>query len=192
MLIKEWLPEAIERHRQRHPAAWPEHDSEADRRFRRDWLSALIDVKARPDEFEAASRRLDGPATAFGEDHLPVLLGLIRSQREEPPIFAAPPSDRASAEKASRDCEHCGGSGLAPVYHPLHDGSPTRVVEADDGRRYTVPTRVMAHCTCPIGRWMRAKTGGDVLRRIPDFADIRDGKSRLLAYDPTADRVQGL
>lgn len=193
MLIKEWLPEAIERHRRRHPGGWPEPDGHEGKRLSRDWLNALITEHVHKAEFDAASRQLETDGITFGEDQLPRLLELIRANRTQTSRRAAIPisSDRETAERDSRGCAHCDGGGLATVYHPLHDSSPTRTVEGDDGRSYTIPTRVMAHCTCPMGQWMRSKTGGDVLRRIPDFADVQSGKSRLLTFDPTADRVQG-
>jgi hypothetical protein len=81
---------------------------------------------------------------------------------------------RDNARTLSRDCEYCGGHGMARVYYPEYRGDPTEEV-ACWGRggevvRKAIPVAVMAHCVCPLGRWMRGRL---------------DGGSRWLARDPT-------
>jgi hypothetical protein len=96
---------------------------------------------------------------------------------------------RDNARTLSRDCEYCGGHGMARVYYPEYRGDPTEEV-ACWGRggevvRKAIPVAVMAHCVCPLGRWMRGRLDGDTLAGIPDLMEILTGRSRWLARDPT-------
>jgi hypothetical protein len=96
---------------------------------------------------------------------------------------------RDEARERSRGCPHCGGAGLATVFHPRYDGFTSTEVElVDHGGevvRRDVPARVSAHCICPMGEWMRGKTDLETIRRIPNLLDVLAGRSRWLARDPT-------
>ncbi len=183
MLIKEWITHALERHQRRHPAAWPEPESNGERRLQGNWTMALIAEKVREVEFDAASRQLDSKGITFGEDHLPILLGLIRSARAvSAPVADGPlPSERSTAERESRSCEHCGGGGWATVFHPRYEGCQMIEIQCRDGSTRRVASRVPAHCTCKAGRWMRSRLDDKTKRQIPDLAELRG----WLAEDPT-------
>ena len=98
---------------------------------------------------------------------------------------------RDEAERLSRGCVHCGGCGQTMVFHPAYRGVRVEDRECEvRGEIVMRPTAmvVAAHCICPAGRWMRAKTDRDLLPRIPDMMLILAGQSRWLALDPTGDR----
>lgn len=186
MKVNSWLGGFLEAYwPDRVGSPWPGRESADGRRTWSEWMQALIDARATKGEAEVASARLRErqihlPSAAAHLTALIAEIGAIRSMSNAPV-----PGDRPSAEGQSRGCVHCEGQGLVTVYHPLHDGSGGRIIQAADGRRRTIPTRVMAHCDCPLGRWMRSKTTEDMLARIPMLADVLAGRSRWLAYDPT-------
>src|SRR5947209_3107026 len=152
----------MDRHRQRHPADWPDPGGTSGRRMFRDWLDALIKIEAREAELEGASVRLKertGPDHA--QEHLPALLSLILSARESQ--VAPTPAERDEAWRKSAGCPYCDArdesgpnpatpapSGLLTLFHPLYAGSP--IVVESSGRR--VAGRVATFCACPLGRWM--------------------------------------
>ena len=100
--------------------------------------------------------------------------------------------ERDAARSASRGCEHCGAEGLATIFHPDYRGYVIEEREAigRDGeiRPRPMAMRVAAHCTCPMGVWMRANTEAETRRRIPDLAGVLEGRSRWVAADPMGDR----
>jgi len=92
------------------------------------------------------------------------------------------------AEMDSKDCRICGGEGMATVYAPGYDGSALR--RDNLGRLFVA--RTMAHCSCPLGRHIRASSKEDVVRRTPDVMDISEGYSSWSLIDPTEDPVDDL
>jgi hypothetical protein len=89
------------------------------------------------------------------------------------------------AEMDSKDCRICGGEGMATVYAPGYDGSALR--RDNLGRPFVA--RTMAHCSCPLGRHIRASWKEDLIRRTPDVVDIMDIRQRWSLIDPTKDFV---
>jgi hypothetical protein len=89
------------------------------------------------------------------------------------------------AEADSKDCDDCRGDGMVMVYASGYTGSP--VGELEDGRRYVA--RTMAHCRCPMGRFLRASWPEDLRRRTPDLIDVLNGRSLWSENDPTAELV---
>lgn len=89
------------------------------------------------------------------------------------------------AEAESQDCRDCGGDGLVRVYASGYTGSP--IGQLEDGRIYVA--RTMAHCRCPLGRFIRASWPEDMVRRTPDLIDILNGLSPWSVDDPTAELV---
>ena len=87
------------------------------------------------------------------------------------------------ARANSKDCEYCNGEGMVTVYAPNYDGSPFAITAS--GIKYA--SRVVAHCLCPLGKFIRAATKEDVRRRIPEVSSIVDRESRWLLKDPTGD-----
>ncbi len=164
-LVKDWLRDFLEQN-------WPAFAGSDWSRDGRDcatawkeWLNALIEVKAQRGEAELAAEltaaRRDGQVLDSPGAWLSCIVAEIKSIRAAAPGPGAL-SERQGASDASRDCPHCGGEGMAMVDHP--------------------PGRVAAHCVCPMGRWMRGRTAQDMIRRIPDFADhLRDRSEQAAA-----------
>jgi hypothetical protein len=163
-LVKDWINGFLARHKVRFdPHDWPESPEEF-REFARMWVTALATAQATEAEADAASVQLAGSPPQYRRDHIPAVLAVIKERRAQAGGSAA--SDRESARSESKGCPHCGGEGLATVYHP----APSRELR--------VPATVAAHCSCPHGRFMRRKVGqgegGEgLLRRIPDLANLR-------------------
>jgi hypothetical protein len=181
MLVKEWLREFL----------LSEIGYEPDGDQWKQWLRVLIDVKATKAHAEIAAGQLRQMNVPLELDVLAVQIRAVQNGTK-----ATPPSDKAQAEAASRSCKHCGGSGQAMIYHPLYDGNPTRKAIRDDGTWTQTAARVVAHCVCPMGRWLRERTDKDVIKRIPDFQLAIDGKlfsggHCWLSYDPCDDSAIG-
>lgn len=192
--VLDWLDAFLADHEAAYSeSGWPMAGSHAAADLRRSWLRALIDAKV----LEAEAREASGglcEERLWCEEHpakvVELILAARAEARQERAIGAPPPGDdRERAALDSRGCPRCGGGGLVTVYHPRYDGRHVVVVEAADARgelrRVQQPGTAAAHCACPVGRWMRARVGMDVARRMPDLCDVLDGKSRWLADDPT-------
>lgn len=194
-LIKDWLPGFLNRYRQRWaPTDWPAADSEDHVEFARIWYDAFmkLDPKPRESEADTASIRLGPDPPRWRNDHLPRVLAEIRAVRAANAV-ASPPDTREAAESGSRDCPHCGGCGHMRVYHRLFAGDtggyPQATIEDRHGLTRAIPTAVMAHCVCPLGRWTRSKFRDvTLLGRIPDGEHILSHRSSWLA-DPPAGRT---
>jgi hypothetical protein len=85
----------------------------------------------------------------------------------------------------SKDCEFCHGQGVATVYASGYNRSP--LLRDHDGRPYVA--RTMAHCHCPLGRFLRMASKEDVRRATPEVANILDGYSTWSLDDPTEEAL---
>lgn len=108
--------------------------------------------------------------------------------------------------RESKNCQTCGGDGLAIVFHPRWAGC--RVGEMFRGEIEEIPTEgggkeyrhvqeptafeVAAHCICALGRWMRARLDEDLRARVPDVEAIFDGRSRWLLEPPEIRPVESI
>ncbi len=95
-------------------------------------------------------------------------------------------SDHDLAEMESRDCAYCGGSGMALVYAPQHDG--TGLYRRGDETPF--PTVICAYCCCSLGRWTRNQNKQDIYHPVPLVQNILDGNSRWMLENPTEDSVE--
>ncbi len=86
-------------------------------------------------------------------------------------------------------CKTCNLTGQLEIFHPRYDGDPTVDVVNDRGEVRWIPARVMAHCACKVGKWMRRNTATALLPKIPDLEDLRDRRSQWLTYDPTTPEI---
>ncbi len=111
---------------------------------------------------------------------------LLKNAKQErlPMMLLDPPESREKAEADSQDCPYCGASGQVVIYHPEYNGQPG-IKQIRHGQEHQIPARVVAHCICPLGRWMRNRIPEDIRRRIPDFDDILAGRSKWTERDPT-------
>lgn len=130
----------------------------------------------------AASERLQAEP-ASGAKHVPELLRFAAEAMRATGAEVAPThadDTRESAEAASRDCRHCGGTiGLVPVYRDGH-----------------VPPSVSAICVCRLAAWIRSswsRHSPEILRRTPELADVLAGRSTW-SIDPAGlpDGVEAL
>jgi hypothetical protein len=178
MLIKQWINGFLKRHRARFdPHDWPTgEDTEESREFLRGWVSEFARQGVTEAEADLASQRLAATPPNYRRQHVPMVLEAVRAIRA-----GRGPGDgaetRESAWGLSRDCEHCGGEGLATVFHP-------RPSWALANRR---PVQVAATCVCPLGRWIKRRHAQDspvLCGRIPDLADVLDGRSLWRAEIP--------
>ena len=192
-LIKDWLPDFLTRHCSRlRPGDWPEIGTEDEREFTRIWFAAFLAERVTEREADTASVRLGTRPPAFAREHLPAVMCEVFALREANAKTECNevPATREAAERASRDCGHCSGSGQVRVYHPSRTGDGPIVVRDFRGREWRRPSAVVAHCSCPMGRWLRAcirASAPDLLQRIPDFIEVVGGRSRWLAEDPSID-----
>jgi hypothetical protein len=119
------------------------------------------------EECERKAATLDDPLS-FG-----YLVSIIRAwtERGGPPRrrgddATAPPATRADAERLSRDCPHCGGTGQA--IRALAHGGPFEITTST-GRTHLVPTAVFA-CVCPAGRFLARPARDGTPSPFPDLA----------------------
>jgi hypothetical protein len=96
-----------------------------------------------------------------------------------------PSNERRALEDENRDCPHCGGSGMCLAFHPRHDGTRDITVTDSRGRVHKIATEVAAHCTCPVGVWIRERTEPALQRRIPWVRDIHEDRSKWLMRPPS-------
>ena len=162
----EWLDGFMKKFARRlDPPGWPEPGTDEYADFRDDWLYAVSGRSITEAEAVEAIRH---EAIAKGQS-----------------------GDRDTAMAASRNCPRCEGSGQVRVYDPRYDGR--RAIEREvlmhgEVRKVMYPMYTLAHCVCPMGRWMRSKFRDlDTLSRIPDFAEVLAGRSRWVARNPVGD-----
>lgn len=174
-LVREWIAGFLGRHRARfNPSDWPEPGTEEYREYGLGWITAMATLEATEAEADEASRRLTADPPNWRREHIPKIVGMIRTMRE---VQGVASDTREDALRRSKDCEYCCGNGIVSVYHPTPDHE----------RR--IPVSVGAHCICPHGRWIRRRLSGqeetrDLLRRIPDFSEVLAGLSTWLAEMP--------
>jgi hypothetical protein len=96
-------------------------------------------------------------------------------------------SGREEAERQSRHCPVCEGRGLATLYRDGYRGHAAETIEDPERGRRQIVMRIMAHCVCALGRWMRARTDDEMRRRIPDLNVIGDGQYPWSLEDPSLD-----
>lgn len=183
--IKYWIHDFLGKHWTRYRRIdWPDASSPAAQDLARVWMRAFIEHRVTEEEANLASERLGMNPPKYRDDHIPAILHEVEAIRKANGQAAAPDS-REEAERLSRDCPKCQGMGQLRVYHPRYTGNAVITIEYEDGTIARGPAHVSAHCTCPLGRWMRGKTEPEMKRRILDLADVEAGLSRWLAHDPT-------
>jgi hypothetical protein len=75
---------------------------------------------------------------------------------------------------------------MATAFHNRYLGNPIIEYRDRDNNLRQFVGRVMAHCTCALGRWMRAHCSPDVQARMFDADDILRGhKPNWSLTDPT-------
>jgi hypothetical protein len=175
-VVKDWIDAFLRRHRGRfRPGDWPQPGCDEMAEFTELWRSAFARGGVTEAEADEGSRLCGERPPNFMREHLPLVLAAVRAARER--RGAAVAETRESAWGLSRGCEHCGGEGLATAFHP-------RPGWALANRR---PVQVAATCVCPLGRWIKRRHAQDspvLCGRIPDLADVLDGRSRWRAEIP--------
>lgn len=190
--IKDWVDDFLERHRRRfNPFDWPEPGSEEGIDYARMWLDAFLRERVREQEADAASIRLGTNPPRFRNDHIPNVMAEVKAMREVAAATASAGVIADSLETAKRQSAQCGwcdGHGMRQVFHPRYKGSQVIMIDREDDRgevrKRPTAARVAAHCICPLGRYMRAKTDDDNRPRIPDLQRVLEGRSLWMAHDP--------
>lgn len=134
---------------------WPEPGTPSWPIFFEPWAEDLARVGAGPEEARAASFHLASHPPEHISDHLPGLIARVEQSRRDGLVG---PSDRATAEAASRDCPECSGMGLASRDH-----------EKPGYGRYSASY----YChRCPMGRWLKQAHGRDP--KAPRLRDLAE------------------
>jgi hypothetical protein len=176
MAVRDWIAGFLDRHKARYdPHDWPTSEtSEEMRVYVQTWVTQFILKEVAEKEAEEASKRLASRPPNFRREHIPMVIQAIEQLRaERNPVAVG--GTREAARYASRDCEHCGGEGLATAYHPWPSAE------------HKVAPTAAATCICPHGRWIRkvwSESDPGMLRRIPDFDHVLNGGSAYLAEHP--------
>jgi hypothetical protein len=167
-LVKQWIGGFLKRHKARFsPHDWPTgDDAEESREYLLCWITAFATRLVTEAEADEASRLLGPTPPNFRREHLPMVLDRVEEIRRSRGGPAAGTSTREVARDVSRGCPHCGSDGLAMAWSESPD--PLR----------RIPETVAAYCVCPHGRWIKrahAEKSPEMLRKIPDFAQVLDG-----------------
>jgi hypothetical protein len=169
------------------PPEWPKLGTDEHDDFRSDWIDALDRRSVTEEEAGAALRRLREDPPQWLREHLPKFCHAVEVARKER-VTSNTASDRDQAFEASKTCPRCSGSGQIAVFDRHYDGLQVIIWTDLEGKERRRAGRVVAHCECAMGRWMRSKIRDlDVLAKTPDFIEILAGRSRWLAEDPTGD-----
>jgi hypothetical protein len=185
VLVKIWLSEFLDRYKLIHaPREWPETGSDEWKAFAKMWLLAFSARNVTQVEADAATIRLGLNPPQWRREHIPAMLLAIEEIRQAAALQAVP-DDRDTAFAQSKSCEYCSGEGQVIVFHPAYNGSRVAEFRGRNGEVKRGPSTTVAHCVCPMGRWMRGKTAGEMLGRIVDLKDIFNGLSRWVLDDPT-------
>lgn len=182
-MVGDWLGAFVRQHSARHPAArLPEFDSESGQLVYRVWereFEALgLDMAQAT---RASERMLVDPPPRMAE-HFKTLLRYSQDA-------AGGVSGRDAAMAASKDCQFCGGEGLATVYRPAREDCR----DIPDERYARIPPQIAAWCVCPMGRWIRAchvrrdSNASDLYR---DLADVLSKRLRWVVAGAVPTDVQ--
>lgn len=97
---------------------------------------------------------------------------------------------REESERQSRHCNICEGRGLATLYREGYRGHEAEVIEHPERGHQQVVMRIMAHCICPLGEWMRARTDDEMRHVIPDLKVIGEGQYPWSLEDPSLNAME--
>jgi hypothetical protein len=148
--------------------------------FYRSWRSNFVlHGLTDRDVADAVADRVAALPRRGNSEYLPLLLDAARAIYRERAESGAgrDPSSREAAELASKDCDDCGGGGLAVRW---------RQKSAVPGK----PPTIALYCTCPMGRWIERahrERSPEVRRRMCDLADhpwLRGHEYRTPPLDP--------
>jgi hypothetical protein len=176
-VVDDWFWGWLEGHVARHgKAGLPPVTSDAGEAEYAAWRANFVHRGIHDEDVATrASEQLVGETLRHSSLHFPRLVEIaieVYKGRNAGGEAGVDPSSFEAATFASRGCDHCGGTGMAVAYHP----------EPDAARK--VAATVGAHCLCAAGRWIRkaiASKDADLLRRIPDFAEVWQGRTRWSA-----------
>ena len=172
-----WLPEFLAVHQANYsPSDWPNPGTDEWRHYVKFWAKTFDREGVDREEALEASDMLFANPPSFRRQHVQMVMEVIRRERVRRAAMSAPETrEAAEAHPESIQCALCGRTGLVTVYHTFRGtkdaGSYTIGGEVRKG-----PTTIAAHCKCPVGRWLRRHTKEDLLKRIPDYIDVRAGR----------------
>lgn len=189
----------------------PDPDSELFEDHARAWEARFAQVRAFEAEVDRASLAvLAAPTSPNGwwwRDQLPAIVHAIEAARADNPARPEFPDDapqsRAEAERASRTCDICSGSGWAEVFHRDYAGRPTIETVNSDHTTTIILARFRLACLCPHGRWLlraNEKAASEVedsyererrvleARSLEGIRRVMEGHTDYTCFDPTAPR----
>lgn len=175
--VRQWIGSFLKRHKARFdPRDWPSaEDAEDYREYLLTWITAFATREIAEGEADEASRLLGPTPPNFRREHLPMVLSMIESLRQQRGTQPAA-STRELARDAARDCPYCGSEGLATAWAAHPDAA------------FKISETVAAYCVCAHGRFIKrshADKEPAMIRRIPDFGAVLDGEARgWLAHPP--------
>lgn len=168
------------------------------------WDMAFQRINASAGEVDRASLAVMAAPPSWWRDQLPAILKAIDLDRSTNPARPDMPDDvpatREDAERASRTCEMCTGSGWAEVFHRGYTGAPTIDVVNSDHTVTRIPARFRLACICAAGRWLLAaheRSAADAetqferdrrereLRTIRGIERVMQGHTEYQCSDPT-------
>lgn len=164
--VENWFGDWFDRHAQRHPRAdWPRVDQKPE--FYRGWIGNFVLHGVAEDVADEASVRLMADPPAHLGDHPKATLDLAKAIYRERTAAgkASTPGSREEADRASRECEDCGGHGLTVRWRKYSAGT------IDEHGKVRQP-QINLYCRCSLGRWLMAnhrETAPEILRRIHDL-----------------------
>lgn len=122
------------------------------------WENVFRRLNSMDAEVQRASLAVMESPPKWWVEQLPAIEAAILASRASNPARPEFPNDvpqtREDAERASRTCEWCSGSGWAEVFHRAYQGKPTIETVNSDHSVTITPARFRLACVCPAGRWL--------------------------------------
>lgn len=189
----------------------PEPDTEVFDDYARGWDIEFQRLTALPGEVDRASLATMADPSPWWRDQLKAIVKAIEADRAT--NIARPdwpddvPLTREDAERASRSCHLCEGSGWAEVFHRDYDGRPTIDRTNPDGTVTRSPARFRLACLCAAGKWLlranersaadaegeweRDRRGREVAR-MRGIERVMQGHTEFTTEDPTIPDLRGV
>lgn len=136
----------------------PELRTEEFEAHARIWENVFRRLNAMDVEVEKASDAVLERPPKWWAEQLPAIEAAILAERAKnparPEVEDEIPVAREDAERLSRRCDLCTGSGWAEVWHREFTGQPVIERTASDGSTYRINARFRLACKCPLGKWL--------------------------------------
>lgn len=207
-----WVTRAMGRHIARLGIAGaPEPGSDESDAHARAWERQFRHINASEGEVEAAMVAVLASPPKWWVEQCQAIVDAVLSERSTNPARVDWPDDvpasREDAERASRSCHLCEGSGWAEVFHRDYDGRQTIDRANPDGTVTRSPARFRLACVCAAGKWLlraneksaadaegeweRDRRGREVAR-MRGIERVMQGHTEYTTEDPTIPDLRGV